>query len=239
MSVTVGIGSSAFLFGALLFLIAILGGGFEVKEIKIPRVSLLGRFISTAVGGAFICLGLVVTAQENPVSSKESTSLRPTTTVAHTTSTTRPVSDTRLLPSQAIRVTASSSLPRQGGYDYKPENTLDNRPWTAWNEGAPGDGVGASLLYEFHRQANLQRLEIINGYAKSPKAYAENARIQLARITTATDSTTVILNDVASWQSLRAPNGPTDFVRLEILEIYPGSRYHDCAVTEVRFFERR
>jgi hypothetical protein len=99
--------------------------------------------------------------------------------------------------------------------------------------------VGASLLYEFHRQANLERLEIVNGYAKSSKAYAENARIRLARITTATDSTTVILNDIASRQSLRVPKGPTDFVRLEVLEIYPGSRYHDCAVTEVRFFERR
>jgi hypothetical protein len=238
MSVTVGIGSSAFLFGALLFLIAILGGGFEVKEIKIPRVSLLGRSISTVVGGAFICLGLVVTAQENPVSSKESAS-SPTTTVTQTPSTTRPASNTRLLPSQAIRVTASSSLPPQGGNDYKPKNTLDNRPWTAWNEGAPGDGEGASLLYEFDRQANLQRLDIINGYAKSSKAYAENARIQLARITTATDSITVILNDVASWQSLRVPRGTTDFVRLEMLEIYPGSRYHDCAVTDVRFFEHR
>ena len=115
---------------------------------------------------------------------------------------------------------------------------LDSDQWTAWNEGAAGDGVGESLLYEFDKQRNLEKFEIVNGYAKSSKVYVENARIRLARITTATGSNAVILRDVARWQSLRVSKGLTNFVRLEILEVYPGIKYHDCAVTEVRFVER-
>lgn len=239
MSVTVGVGSSAFLFGALLFLIAILGGGFEVKEIKIPKVNLLGRSISTVAGAAFMCLGLLLTAEENPVrSSKDAASIQPVTTVASATSTTRRDLDLRLVPLQAINVTASSVLPPQGNNDYKPENTLDGQQWTAWNEAAPGDGAEESLLYQFDHQRDLERIDIVNGYAKSSQVYVQNARIRLARITTERGSTTVMLKDLATWQKLRISKGPTDFLRLQILEVYPGITYHDCAVTDVRFIER-
>jgi hypothetical protein len=238
MTVTVGVGSSAFLFGALLFLVDILGGGFEVKEVKIPKVNLLGRSVSTVAGAGFICLGLVLTAQENPLSSKEASFKQPVTTVTSATSTTKRDLDLRAVPSQAISVTASSILPPQGVNDYKPENTLDGQQWTAWNEGAPGDGAEESLLYQLDHQRDIERIEIVNGYAKSPQVYSQNARIRLARITTERGSSTVILKDIATWQRLRISKGSTDFLRIQILEVYRGITYHDCAVTEVKLIER-
>ena len=50
--------SMSFIFGALLLAVAILGGGFEVKEIKVSNVSIGVRFIAGIVGLCFIALGL-------------------------------------------------------------------------------------------------------------------------------------------------------------------------------------
>jgi len=49
--------SMSFIFGALLLAVAILGGGFEVKEIKVSNVSIGVRFIAGIVGLFFIALG--------------------------------------------------------------------------------------------------------------------------------------------------------------------------------------
>jgi hypothetical protein len=46
------------LIGGGLLLIAIIGGGFEVHEIKIPRVERIPRMISAAVGIIFVTLAL-------------------------------------------------------------------------------------------------------------------------------------------------------------------------------------
>ena len=49
--------SMSFIFGALLLAVAILGGGFEVKEIKVSNVSIGVRFVAGIVGLCFIALG--------------------------------------------------------------------------------------------------------------------------------------------------------------------------------------
>lgn len=48
----------AFLFGAILLAVAILGGGFELKELKVPKVSWFPRLISAFVGMFFVVLGI-------------------------------------------------------------------------------------------------------------------------------------------------------------------------------------
>ncbi|HKD80888.1 MAG TPA: hypothetical protein VKH81_14420 [Candidatus Angelobacter sp.] len=44
--------------GALLLLVGILGGGFELKEFKVPKVGPAGRVVSTVAGVFFVVLGL-------------------------------------------------------------------------------------------------------------------------------------------------------------------------------------
>ena len=48
----------SFIFGAILLAVAILGGGFEVKEIKVSKVTMPGRVSAGIVGLFFIGLGL-------------------------------------------------------------------------------------------------------------------------------------------------------------------------------------
>jgi hypothetical protein len=53
-----GIDALAFSLGALLLLVGILGGGFELREFKVPPVGKVLRLIAAAVGLFFILLGL-------------------------------------------------------------------------------------------------------------------------------------------------------------------------------------
>jgi len=49
---------AAFAFGCLLLLVAVLGGGFELKELKVPKVGRGSRLISCMFGMLFIVLGI-------------------------------------------------------------------------------------------------------------------------------------------------------------------------------------
>jgi hypothetical protein len=63
----------AFIFGAFLVLTAILGGGFEIKELKVPKVGWAPRFLATIAGLAFIMLGVGMTVEHGA----QSASARP------------------------------------------------------------------------------------------------------------------------------------------------------------------
>ncbi|GLH75574.1 hypothetical protein SSBR45G_04820 [Bradyrhizobium sp. SSBR45G] len=49
----------SFIFGALLLAVGILGGGFEVKEIKVSNVTSTARILAAVFGVVFIGLGFV------------------------------------------------------------------------------------------------------------------------------------------------------------------------------------
>ena len=47
----------AFAFGGILLFVGVVGGGFELRELKVPRVGVGVRVLSTIVGLLFVCLG--------------------------------------------------------------------------------------------------------------------------------------------------------------------------------------
>ena len=59
-----------FIFGALLLLIGIVGGGFEVKELKLPKVGWPIRLISIIIGTVFIAIsfGVITVSDRTPSS---------------------------------------------------------------------------------------------------------------------------------------------------------------------------
>jgi hypothetical protein len=62
--------SMSFVFGAILLAVAILGGGFEIKEIKVSNVSIGVRVLAGIVGLFFIGLGF--SQQPSPLTESES-----------------------------------------------------------------------------------------------------------------------------------------------------------------------
>jgi hypothetical protein len=89
----------SFLVGCILIGVAVIGGGFEIKEIKMPRVGVLVRLLSTGAGLAFIFLGIGLADMErSPASSVAepslSTSMNTLTDAAPTDTAPAPQADT-------------------------------------------------------------------------------------------------------------------------------------------------
>ena len=63
---------ASFVMGGLLILVAVVGGGFEVKELRIPKVSNFSRSIAGILGLLFV--GLAIWFHRVPVESGTSTS---------------------------------------------------------------------------------------------------------------------------------------------------------------------
>jgi hypothetical protein len=53
------LGTISFIVGALLLLAGIVGGGIEVKEVRIPKISGASRIISAVAGVVFVILGFI------------------------------------------------------------------------------------------------------------------------------------------------------------------------------------
>jgi TPR repeat protein len=62
----------SFILGGILLLAGIIGGGIEVKELKIPRISGATRGIATLSGFVFVVLGFVTPAPESPTPQRNS-----------------------------------------------------------------------------------------------------------------------------------------------------------------------
>lgn len=74
-------------------------------------------------------------------------------------------------------VTASSTLPDEGKYNYSPSNVL-LKDETCWVEGVAGYGEGEWIKLELPKKQLLSGLEIINGYALgTAKQYNHNSKI--------------------------------------------------------------
>lgn len=56
----------SFVFGAFLILIGLLGGGFEVRELKIPKVGSGVRILTIGAGLTFIILGIGIQPNGSP-----------------------------------------------------------------------------------------------------------------------------------------------------------------------------
>jgi hypothetical protein len=68
MSDFIRVGTVSFAFGALLLLLALVGGGLSIKEVTLSQLNQATRVILAAVGAAFIAIGLWVTFKGQPTS---------------------------------------------------------------------------------------------------------------------------------------------------------------------------
>jgi len=148
----------------------------------------------------------------------------------------------------AVVVRASSSLKSSGGNDYGAKCAHDDDLKTAWVEGSPGDGIGEYLEYiltphpdEGRTDRAVMGLTVFNGYRKSPALWKENGRIHRLRLDVNGKPYGVItLADTYRYQTVDIgrialpPHGKI-VLRFTILSVYPGTKYHDTALTELEF----
>ena len=142
---------------------------------------------------------------------------------------------------QIDSVTASSALADR----YAAEKAHDFSIVTAWVEGVEGNGEGEYLRYSFPGTCpRITTVLIHNGYVKNWEVWRDNARVKRL-LMYYNDEPYAILNlqDTMGLQSFDVgvlgyedrDSAPAWSIKFEILEVYPGKKYEDTAITEIYF----
>ncbi|WP_442434681.1 NADase-type glycan-binding domain-containing protein [Paenibacillus peoriae] len=135
----------------------------------------------------------------------------------------------------AQKIIASSTLPDQAGNSYAARNIMDGDASTAWCEGVKGNGIGELIKFDFGSMQELKGFELINGLAKSSNAFQVNNRVKRMKLEFSNGQTIMVDNDFLSNEF---PNSAihTSFVKITIVAVEQGSKYHDTCMSEIRFF---
>ena len=130
----------------------------------------------------------------------------------------------------------SSALPPAHGNSYGARNLLDGNDNTAWVEGSSGQGAGDFVVIEFDAPRSVRGVIVQNGYAKNADIFGKNSRVKDVELNFSTgDSMQATLTDQTGEQRINL-NRPVKakWVQLIIRSVYPGWKYSDTAVNELR-----
>ena len=135
---------------------------------------------------------------------------------------------------------SSSSYLIDNGISYSPDNLSNffqtDRPWV---EGVEGYGINEKIFFE---QAFLPSgsMYISIGYVSfdKPYLYNQNSRPKKIKLTVEYKfSFEVELRDTPHYQEIKFPSDieRDDMVILEILDVYPGTKYEDTCINSIYF----
>jgi len=135
-------------------------------------------------------------------------------------------------------VTATSQLDPKVA--YQPANLFDSRYDFAWStDGKTTTGPGESLEIKFSAPQDLSGIIIWNGYQRSNAHFSANGRVSRLTIASGQGSEDVAVTDKSGAQRIALPTPLKDAssVRLTIAGIYPGEKYMDVLLSELRFID--
>jgi hypothetical protein len=163
---------------------------------------------------------------------------RPQPSVTTTQSPTRHEAAAEWFEIHGEAVRASSVLPPSRVATYGPGMVTDGRWSTVWVEGAPGNGVGEWIELQLDSPVAIAKVGVVNGYGKGPR-YLENARLREAELQFSDGTAKRIhLADSNDLQYFDLRPNTTTVVRLTIVSVYPGTRWDDVAIGEIRLWGR-
>jgi hypothetical protein len=135
-------------------------------------------------------------------------------------------------------VTSSSELSTGGAYD--PRQLFDGRLDFGWAEGARNNGEGESLAFAFEKAVSIDGIYIANGYQRSEDHFRKNGRVKTFDVYADGKLVqTIPLKDDMGYQYIEfdAPFKAKTVV-LKIASTYPGSRYTDTVISELKFSDK-
>ncbi|SHJ95144.1 hypothetical protein SAMN02745181_2858 [Rubritalea squalenifaciens DSM 18772] len=149
-----------------------------------------------------------------------------------------------------ISINASTTL-RDGIHSYDVSNIHDYKKDTVWVEGAEGYGIGESVTFHFDTRAKqyeerenplgINRLSLINGFARTSTHWSQNSRVKTLKIlVNGKYLSTVNLKDTVEPQSVEFPDitfkpGTITQVSFVITDVYPGTHFQDTAIADIFF----
>ena len=106
-----------------------------------------------------------------------------------------------------------------------------------WAEGVEGDGLNEWLKFDFIFPINITSIRIWNGLNKSLSLFRANGRVKKVLITASNgEENTFVLSDKFEEQSMPVSfSNAVNWVKITILEVYPGLKYKDTCISSVTF----
>ncbi|MEQ8242649.1 MULTISPECIES: NADase-type glycan-binding domain-containing protein [Cytophagales] len=143
---------------------------------------------------------------------------------------------------------ASSELKPSGTNTYSASNAHDFKETTAWVEGKEDYGIGESITYVFDytnepelaARLGVNQLLIANGYKKSKSLWEANSRVKKLRMyVNGEPFADIELADefeiqTVEFEPILFRTGRKE-LKFEILEVYPGTKYKDTAISLLMF----
>lgn len=143
---------------------------------------------------------------------------------------------------QGIEKTSASTTLPTGGVNtksYSSDNLIDSNPASCWCEGSSGDGSGEYAILSGKEMQRFSGFKIWNGYQGSDHLYEINARPRTICVY-ADDKLIDIfkLKDQGLGSQRIEFDEPVDAVslRIEIMDVYEGTKYEDCCISEIECF---
>jgi len=120
---------------------------------------------------------------------------------------------------------------------YKAENMADGNIATAWAEGADGAGIGEWIKFGFATPKKIKAINILAGYAKTETVYFNNNRVKEMKVIFSDgEAQTANLTESKDFQRILIDRDrPTQFVKLEIRDVYRGRKFDDTCISEIDF----
>ncbi|MHB0980684.1 MAG: NADase-type glycan-binding domain-containing protein [Thermoleophilia bacterium] len=139
---------------------------------------------------------------------------------------------------EVVSTTDSSHLPDVGDITYDAANLVDGALSTAWNVGAGVEPAGQTATLTLAGPSLIEKVEIANGYQKSPDAFRRSGRATFLLLTFSDGtSSSVSLADRDGWQLSDIADVVTETITVKFVDIYEGGdrTLASAAVSEIRF----
>jgi hypothetical protein len=137
-----------------------------------------------------------------------------------------------------VKARASSELAQQGDFTYSALEAIDGAAETTWAEATKGTGVGETLELTLDGAYPVTKLKLIPGCGFTESLWLKNERIKKLKITFDDKAEQVAeLEDTrkpSDWKMIALNHDkPTTSLKLEILDVYPGTAWKDGCISEV------
>jgi hypothetical protein len=139
---------------------------------------------------------------------------------------------------KADSITASSTSNPALGFSFGTENLQDDNIATGWQT---PKGKGEWLLFQFNKPVDMGRITIGNGFllihSKYGNLYRKNNRIKQAALyfNDSRKPKMIYFKDTEETAQFEVKQTNITMMKLVIMDIYPGSRWDNTAVSEISF----
>lgn len=118
-------------------------------------------------------------------------------------------------------------------YSFPAKNLNSLLLFHPWVEGVPGYGVGEKVFFNSKEKEAIAGFYFSNGFVsfEKPYLYTQNARVKKIKVTNENKDFNFVYNidDTPNLQYFEVKRNTQDLI-IEILDVYPGTKWEDTAI---------